>query len=103
MYTSDEILQRVNAYIDHLPYDRKPESLYAPIKYVLSLGGKRIRPILMMLSYNLYKDDPERILGAACAIETYHNYTLLHDDLMDKASMRRGQQTVHEKWDANTA
>lgn len=103
MYTSDEILQRVNAYIDHLPYDRKPESLYAPIKYVLSLGGKRIRPILMMLSYNLYKNDPERILGAACAIETYHNYTLLHDDLMDKASMRRGQLTVHEKWDANTA
>lgn len=103
MYTADEILQRVNDYIDHLPYDRKPESLYAPIKYVLSLGGKRIRPILMMLSYNLYKDDPESILGAACAIETYHNYTLLHDDLMDNASLRRGHQTVHTKWDANTA
>lgn len=103
MYTADEILHQVNAYIDHLPYDRKPESLYAPIKYVLSLGGKRIRPILMMLSYNLYKDDPERILGAACAIETYHNYTLLHDDLMDNAPIRRGHQTVHAKWDANTA
>ncbi len=103
MYTADEILQQVNAYIDHLPYERKPESLYAPIKYVLSLGGKRIRPILMMLSYNLYKDDPECILGAACAIETYHNYTLLHDDLMDNAPIRRGHQTVHAKWDANTA
>ncbi|MBQ6208633.1 MAG: polyprenyl synthetase family protein [Prevotella sp.] len=103
MYTADEILHQVNAYIDHLPYDRKPESLYAPIKYVLSLGGKRIRPILMMLSYNLYKDDPECILGAACAIETYHNYTLLHDDLMDNAPIRRGHQTVHAKWDANTA
>ena len=103
MYTSDEILNKVNEYIEHLPYDRKPESLYAPIKYVLSLGGKRIRPTLMMLSYNLYKDDVENILPAACAIETYHNYTLLHDDLMDNALLRRGHQTVHAKWDANTA
>ena len=103
MYNSDEILNKVNEYIEHLPYDRKPESLYAPIKYVLSLGGKRIRPTLMMLSYNLYKDDVENILPAACAIETYHNYTLLHDDLMDNALLRRGHQTVHVKWDANTA
>ncbi len=103
MYTPDEILQMVNAYIDHLPYDRKPASLYAPIQYVLSLGGKRIRPILMMLSYNMFQEHPENILGAACAIETYHNYTLLHDDLMDNASLRRGHQTVHAKWDANTA
>lgn len=103
MYTSDEILNKVNDYIEHLPYERKPESLYAPIKYVLSLGGKRIRPTLMMLSYNLYKEDVENILPAACAIETYHNYTLLHDDLMDNALLRRGHQTVHAKWDANTA
>ncbi|MBR6716591.1 MAG: polyprenyl synthetase family protein [Prevotella sp.] len=103
MYTSDEILNKVNEYIEQLPFDRKPESLYAPIKYVLSLGGKRIRPTLMMLSYNLYKDDVENILPAACAIETYHNYTLLHDDLMDNALLRRGHQTVHVKWDANTA
>ena len=103
MYTSDEILNKVHDYIEHLPYERKPESLYAPIKYVLSLGGKRIRPTLMMLSYNLYKEDVENILPAACAIETYHNYTLLHDDLMDNALLRRGHQTVHAKWDANTA
>ena len=103
MYTSDEILNKVNEYIEHLPYERKPESLYAPIQYVLSLGGKRIRPTLMMLSYNLYKDDVENILPAACAIETYHNYTLLHDDLMDNAALRRGNPTVHVKWDANTA
>ena len=103
MYTSDEILNKVNDYIEHLPYERKPESLYAPIKYVLSLGGKRIRPTLMMLSYNLYKEDVDNILPAACAIETYHNYTLLHDDLMDNALLRRGHQTVHAKWDANTA
>ena len=103
MLKSDEILQRVNEFIDQLPYDRKPASLYAPIKYVLSMGGKRIRPVLMLLAYNLFKDDPESILMPACALETYHNYTLLHDDLMDNADLRRGHQTVHRKWDANTA
>ncbi len=103
MLTSNEILQKVNEYLDRLPYERKPESLYAPIKYVLSLGGKRIRPVLMLLAYNLYKDDPESILMPACALETYHNYTLLHDDLMDNADLRRGHATVHTKWDANTA
>ena len=94
MYTANEILSKVNEYINNLTYDRKPQSLYEPIKYVLSLGGKRIRPTLMLLSYNLFKDDPETILSPACALETYHNYTLLHDDLMDDAPLRRGQQTV---------
>ncbi|MGN1263505.1 MAG: polyprenyl synthetase family protein [Prevotella sp.] len=103
MNTSNEILAKVNEFIDNLPYDRQPESLYAPIKYVLSLGGKRIRPVLMLLAYSLYKDDPESILMPACALETYHNYTLLHDDLMDNADVRRGKTTVHRKWDANTA
>ncbi len=103
MLTSNEILTRVNDFLDNLPYDRKPESIYAPIKYVLSIGGKRIRPVLMLLSYNLYKENPERILMPACALETYHNYTLLHDDLMDDADVRRGKPTVHRKWDANTA
>lgn len=103
MKTADELLQKVNEFIDKLPYDRKPESLYAPIKYVLSLGGKRIRPVLMLLGYNMYKDDPERIMMQAVALETYHNYTLLHDDLMDNADVRRGNMTVHKKWDANTA
>ncbi len=93
----------VNAYIAGIRYDRQPSSIYEPIKYVLSMGGKRIRPVLMMLSYNLYKDDPERILDQACALETYHNYTLLHDDLMDNADLRRGKPTVHRKWNANTA
>ena len=103
MYTADDILNKINTYIDNLTYERKPKSLYDPIKYVLSLGGKRIRPTLMLLSYNLFKDDPETILSPACALETYHNYTLLHDDLMDDAPLRRGQQTVHVRWDANTA
>ena len=103
MYNSKEILQKVNDYLAALPYDRRPESLYDPIRYVLSLGGKRIRPVLMMLAYNLYREDPESILMPACAIETYHNYTLLHDDLMDNADMRRGHETVHKRWNANKA
>lgn len=103
MFNSDELLQKVNAFIDELPYNRKPESLYEPIRYVLSIGGKRIRPVLMMLAYNLYREDPERILMQAVALETYHNYTLLHDDLMDNADVRRGHQTVHRRWDANKA
>lgn len=97
------MLNLISNYIDSLPYDRKPESLYEPIKYVLSLGGKRIRPMLMLMSYALYKDDVESILPQAIGLETYHNYTLLHDDLMDNADVRRGQPTVHRKWDANTA
>lgn len=101
--SADKILSLINDYLAALPYDRKPASLYEPIKYVLSLGGKRIRPTLMLLSYNLYKDDPESILSSACALETYHNYTLLHDDLMDNAPLRRGQQTVHVKWNPNVA
>lgn len=103
MKTADEILKMVNEFLDHLSYDRKPESLYEPIKYVLSMGGKRIRPTLMLLAYNLYKDNPEDILMNACALETYHNYTLLHDDLMDNADMRRGHLTVHKKWNDNIA
>ncbi|MBQ9368808.1 MAG: polyprenyl synthetase family protein [Victivallales bacterium] len=103
MYNSNDILKIVNQFIDRLPYDRRPSSLYEPIKYVLSLGGKRIRPVLMLLAYNLYKDDPESILMPAVGLETYHNYTLLHDDLMDNADLRRGHETVHKRWDANKA
>ena len=103
MLKSDEILRIVNEGLESLPYDRKPASLYEPIRYVLSLGGKRIRPVLMLLGYNLFKEHPEEILMPAMGLETYHNYTLLHDDLMDNADVRRGQPTVHKKWDANTA
>jgi geranylgeranyl diphosphate synthase type II len=103
MMTSEEILRVVNKGLESLAYDRKPASLYEPIRYVLSLGGKRIRPVLMLLSYNLFKEQPEKILMPALGLETYHNYTLLHDDLMDNADVRRGQPTVHKKWDANTA
>lgn len=97
------ILQLVNDEVAHLPYTRKPESLYAPIQYVLSMGGKRIRPVLMLMAYQLYRDDVKTIMSQAVAIETYHNYTLLHDDLMDRADMRRGMTTVHKKWNDNAA
>lgn len=103
MLTANEILEKVNSYLEALPYTRRPQSLYEPVKYVLSMGGKRIRPSLMLMAYNMYKEDPESILPAACAIETYHNYTLLHDDLMDNADMRRGHPTVHVRWNPNTA
>ena len=103
MYNSDEILRKVNAALEALPYSRRPQSLYDPVKYVLSLGGKRIRPVLMLLGYNLYKDNPDEIMMQALGLETYHNYTLLHDDLMDNADLRRGHQTVHKKWNDNTA
>ncbi len=103
MYTSEELLKKVNEALDNLVYDRQPASLYAPIKYVLSIGGKRVRPVLTLLAYNLYKDDPQSIMPQAIGLETYHNFTLLHDDLMDCADMRRGHETVHKKWDANRA
>ena len=100
---AEELLVKVNDFLDNLKYDRKPSGLYDPVKYVLSMGGKRIRPVLMLLYYGLFKDDVQSVLMPACALETYHNYTLLHDDLMDNADMRRGHETVHRKWDANTA
>ena len=103
MKTANEILQNVNDFLASLPYDRQPASLYEPVQYVLSLGGKRIRPVLMLLGYNLWKEQPEDILMPAIGLETYHNYTLLHDDLMDNADVRRGHETVHRRWDANKA
>lgn len=101
--TANQLLERINAYIKSMPYSRPPMGLYEPITYELSLGGKRVRPVLMMMAYNLYKDDVERILPQAVGLETYHNHTLLHDDVMDKADMRRGKPTVHNVWNENTA
>ena len=103
MKTANDILQQVNDFLAAQTYDRKPFSLYEPVQYVLSLGGKRIRPVLMLLGYNLWREHPEDILMPAIGLETYHNYTLLHDDLMDNADMRRGHATVHRRWDANKA
>lgn len=101
--TGEQLLQQIHEYIGNLSYMREPMGLYDPIEYVLGLGGKRLRPVLMLLAYNLYKEDVTRIFSQAAGIETYHNFTLLHDDLMDKADMRRNKPTVHKKWDENTA
>lgn len=103
MFTDSQLLEKVNDYISQLTYSKSPRGLYEPIEYAMSLGGKRIRPVLMMMAYNLYRDDVDRILSQAAGIEMYHNYTLMHDDLMDKADLRRGKPTVHKKWDDNTA
>lgn len=84
-------------------YGEKPLELYQPISYIMSLGGKRLRPLLTLLAYSLYKEDYKKILTPASAIEVFHNFTLMHDDIMDEAPLRRGEKTVHEKWNANTA
>lgn len=103
LYTFDEILSIVNTEIKKIEYSSAPKSLFEPISYILSLGGKRVRPALSLMSYNLYKEDVERVIPIALGIEIFHNFTLLHDDLMDRADMRRGNPTVHIKWNDNTA
>lgn len=103
MKTAAEILQMVNKAIKDTAFERQPKSLYEPIEYVMALGGKRIRPVLLLMAYQLYRDDLDLVMSSALGIETYHNYTLLHDDVMDKAEMRRGQPTVHHVWDENAA
>src|SRR5690349_17372384 len=82
---------------------KSPASLYEPIRYIMELGGKRLRPMLTLLAYSLFRDDVKRIVPYAVAVEAFHNFTLMHDDIMDKAPLRRGKQTVHEKWNVNTA
>ncbi len=94
---------RINARLESVNYGSTPSTLYEPIRYIMSLGGKRLRPILVLLSYQLFRDDIEEILDQALAVEVFHNFTLMHDDIMDEAPLRRGKATVHEKWDRNTA
>lgn len=103
MYSVAELTEKVTTALEQLPYDRQPQGLYAPIKYVLSLGGKRIRPVLMLMAYNMYREDVDRIMPVALGLEVYHNFTLLHDDLMDRADVRRGKPCVHKVWNDNTA
>lgn len=97
------MLKEIQKALASIQYPTKPEGLYEPISYVLSMGGKRLRPTLVLLAYSLFRPDWEKAMPAAIGLETYHNHTLLHDDLMDNADVRRGMPTVHKKWDANTA
>lgn len=84
-------------------FGKEPFSLYEPIRYLMGLGGKRMRPLLVMLAYSLFKKDVNSIVKYAVAVEAFHNFTLMHDDIMDNAPLRRGNATIHEKWNVNTA
>lgn len=103
IYSFEEVLSTINKSMEGITYSHNPESLFEPISYILALGGKRVRPALALMSYNLYKDDVQKAMPAALAVEVFHNFTLLHDDLMDKADIRRGKPTVHVKWYDNLA
>lgn len=103
MGMSSEMLAMIDKEIARMPLGNNPASLYEPIRYIMGLGGKRFRPMLTLLSYSIYGTDPFSILKYAAAVEAFHNFTLMHDDIMDKAPLRRGKQTVHEKFNVNTA
>lgn len=103
MISANQIQQTFEEYLQNLDYSHNPDNLYAPIRYVLSLGGKRIRPTLLVLAYNMYAEDVKSVYDVAVGMEVFHNFTLLHDDVMDNAEMRRGSLTVHKKWNENTA
>lgn len=100
---ADTILDIINQEIAGLQFDASPKTLFDPISYILSLGGKRIRPVLTIMSCEMFGGNAKDAMATALAIEVFHNFTLLHDDLMDKADIRRGKATVHKKWNDNTA
>ncbi|WP_442264463.1 polyprenyl synthetase family protein [Tenacibaculum sp. ZS6-P6] len=89
-------------YLQNQDFNREPKNLYAPIDYILQLGGKRLRPLLTLIACDIISGTFEKALPAAMAVETFHNFTLVHDDIMDEAPLRRGKETVHQKWDINT-
>lgn len=103
MLSFKEIQEKIEREIGQLEFDCPPKSLYEPITYILSLGGKRIRPALVLMACNLYGEDVEKAVRPALGLEVFHNFTLLHDDLMDQADKRRNRPTVHKVWNANTA
>lgn len=106
MYSIKELQARVNEEIARRSAGlnaRKPAELYAPVDYSLGVGGKRLRPVLLLMAYNLFSEDIENVLPAALAVEVFHNFTLLHDDIMDKAEVRRNKPTVHIKFSENNA
>jgi len=103
MYSIEELQAKINESLKHLPVYGKPDGLYEPISYTLEQGGKRIRPLFVLISNQMFGGKPEEALPAATAIEIFHNFTLLHDDIIDKAPLRRGFETVYQKWSTNTA
>lgn len=103
MRTQEEYLEIVEKAVASINWTREPQGLYDPIAYTLSLGGKRIRPVLALMAYNMFSDNLNEIIEPAVGLEVFHNFTLLHDDIMDNADTRRGQATVHRRWNSNTA
>ncbi len=95
--------EKINSFISQNPYAKFPQELYEPLDYIMSLGGKRMRPVVVMMGCDLFNGPIDEAIHAAIAIETFHNFTLMHDDIMDNAPIRRGKATVHEKWNTNTA
>jgi len=103
MYSLEELRHFINQAAKDLDVSREPVELYKPIQYVFQTGGKRLRPVLTLMACNLFNDKVDQAIAPALGLEVFHNFTLLHDDIMDGASLRRNQATVHEKWDQNIA
>ena len=103
MKTYKEFYTLIEQNIQQLNFEKQPKELYEPISYMLSLGGKRLRPVLVLMAADLFGKDVNKAIHAALAVEVFHNFTLVHDDIMDKSDIRRGQPTVHKKWDETVA
>ena len=102
MQTLPLLLARIAEFAAQHPFPQAPASLYEPCDYILTLGGKRLRPALLLMGYELFRDDSDRALPPAWAVELFHNFSLMHDDIMDAAPLRRGQPTVHTRWNTTT-
>lgn len=102
MHAISQYQEIIKTHFEELHTIKEPKNLYEPIQYILSLGGKRMRPVLTLMTSEIFDVSYEKALHAATAIEVFHNFSLIHDDIMDDAPLRRGNQTVHEKWDLNT-
>lgn len=103
MHHIDSLLEKVNKALKAEHFDMSPKELYEPISYTLDLGGKRIRPVLVLMACDLFGETPDIAINAAIGVEMFHNFTLVHDDIMDKAPIRRGKETVYKKWNTNIA
>lgn len=102
MHSISQYQAFISDHFSQLSIEKEPKNLYEPIAYILSLGGKRIRPVLTLMAAEVFNADYKNALSAATAVEVFHNFSLIHDDIMDDAPLRRGHETVHEKWDINT-
>ncbi|HSY61428.1 MAG TPA: polyprenyl synthetase family protein, partial [Cytophaga sp.] len=103
LLTTERLTKDITKAITKAEFGKEPIELYEPIQYIMDLGGKRMRPLLTLLSNYIFNEECTKVMHVAIAVEVFHNFTLMHDDIMDKAPLRRGKSTVHEKWNTNTA